>query len=95
MYDILYQCRNAHLWDFLSINELIQNNNLNPEEVRFEIDPDGKPQNDLRHPDRFHLTSALTEMASLRPDAPIEQGERKIVCWVRNPSSEKPALCFF
>ena len=34
-------------------------------------------------------------MALLRPDAPIEQGERKIVCWVRNPSSEKPALCFF
>ena len=68
---------------------------MNPEEVTFEIDPDGKPQNDLHHSGRFHLPSALTEMALLRPDAPIEQGERKIVCWVHNPSSEKPALCFF
>ena len=40
-YDILYQCQNAYLCDFFSINEFIQNNNLNPEEVRFEIDPDG------------------------------------------------------
>ena len=68
---------------------------MNPEEFRFEIDPDGKPNNDLHHTVRFNFPSALTEMALLRPDAPIKQGERKIVCWVRNPSSEKPALCFF
>ena len=95
LYDILYQCQNSYLCDFFSINEFIQNNNLNPEEVRFKIDPDGKPHNDLRHPGRFHLTSALNKMALLRPDAPFEKGERKFFCWVQNPSSEKPALCFF
>ena len=93
LYDILYQCQNAYPWDFFSINEFIQNNNLNPE-VRFEIDPDGKLQNYLHHPGRFHLPSALVEMDLLRPDAPIVQGERKIVCWVCSPSSEKPALFF-
>ena len=49
----------------------------------------------MHHPGRFHLPSTLTEMELIRPDAPIEKGERKIIFWVKNPSSEKPALCFF
>ena len=57
--------------NFSTINEYINSNNLNPEEIRFEIYPDEKPKHDLRHKGRFHLPSALSEMALLFPDAVI------------------------
>ena len=95
LYEISNKFQNSYLCDFFSIHEFIQNNNLNSEEVIFVIDTVGKPNNDLRHPGRFHSPSALTEMALLRPDAPVEKGEQKNVCWVRNPSSEKTALFFW
>ena len=68
---------------------------MNPEDLCFEIDPDEKPKHDLRHKGRFHLPSALSEMALLRPDAVIEEGNRKVVCWVRNPTPQQDLLCFF
>ena len=34
-------------------------------------------------------------MALLRPDAAIEEGNRKVVCWVQNPTPQQNLLCFF
>ena len=68
---------------------------MNLEELCFEIDPDEKSKHDLCHKGRFHLPSALSEMELLRPDAVIEEGNRKVVCWVQNPTPQQDLLCFF
>ena len=57
--NIIQNCSNSYLNDFLTINEYINKNNLNPEELRFEIDPDEKPKHDPCHKGRFHLPSAF------------------------------------
>ena len=68
---------------------------MNPKKLCFEIDPDEKPKTDPRHKVRFHLPSALSEMALLYPDSVIEEGSSKIVFWLRNPTPEQYSLCFF
>ena len=93
--NILQHCSNSYLKDFLTINEYIKRNNLKPEVLHFEIDPDEKTKHDLRHKGRFHLPSALLEMSILRPDAVIEEGNRKVVCWVQNPTPEQDLFYFF
>ena len=40
LHNIIQNCSNSYLNDFLTINKYINKNNFNPEELRFEIDPD-------------------------------------------------------
>ena len=92
---MLHAAGNPYLRDFCTIDEYIKHNNLNPKELQFEIHSDIKPSEERVHAGRYHLPGALHEMALLRPKAEIQDGNRKIVCWVRNPHPDQPALQFY
>ena len=83
---ILLACKNSYLNFFLSDNEFVQEHNLNPDDIEFEIHPLERPldtyERDLPHPGRFHVPS-VPEILILISNEDHPGAERSIVCQMR------------
>ena len=95
--DILTRdCNNPYLRSFLSINEFIVQQNLNPEELRIELRATERPPTG-HHPGRYHVPTA-PEVALLKDINPPAGSHRAVVCSVRQRSltdSDRDDLTFF
>ena len=78
---IAEDCHNSYLQSFLSVNEYIQREGINPEEVQIQLCATERPQ-DGHHAGRYHLPTAL-EVALLKDVNPPVGAHRSIVCSVR------------
>ena len=77
---IANECQNSYLQSFLSINEYIQRERLNPEEVQIQLCATERPQ-EGHHAGRYHVPTAL-EVALLKDVNPPVGAHRSIVCSV-------------
>ncbi|KAL7542017.1 hypothetical protein ACHAXR_012464, partial [Thalassiosira sp. AJA248-18] len=78
-------CTNRYLQSFFSVNEYIQNNNLNPEEVRLELHATTSPQPGI-HNGRLNLPSA-PEISLLLPVHQPMDAQRVVVCSARQTAA--------
>ena len=81
---IANECQNSYLQSFLSINEYIQRERLNPEDVQIQLCATERPQ-EGHHAGRYHVITDL-EVALLKDVNPPVGAHRSIVCLVRQRS---------
>ena len=79
------ECSNSYLRSFVTVNEYIQQNNLNPDELQIELHAVDKPAPG-QHIGRLHLPTA-PEIALLLPTSIPRNSERRVVCNVRSNNS--------
>ena len=93
---IANECQNSYLQSFLSINEYIQRERLNPEEVQIQLCATERPQ-EGHQAGRYHVPTAL-EVALLKDVNPPVGAHRLSVCTVRQRSltnNDRDELFFF
>eukprot|EP00571_Detonula_confervacea_P014553 CAMPEP_0172308584 /NCGR_PEP_ID=MMETSP1058-20130122/9127_1 /TAXON_ID=83371 /ORGANISM="Detonula confervacea, Strain CCMP 353" /LENGTH=520 /DNA_ID=CAMNT_0013021029 /DNA_START=96 /DNA_END=1655 /DNA_ORIENTATION=- len=97
LHRILLEVQNSYLDSFLSVNEYIEQHNLNPDEIKIELHESDRPEDAYRrrgrHPGRFH-TPTIHEIAILLPDRELPNAKRSIICQVRDPSPDTNNLQF-
>ena len=77
---------NTYLQSFLSVNNFIEENNLNPEELSIVMHATDKPPSG-HHAGRYHVPTA-PEIALLKDINPLEGSHRSIKCNVRGEQQE-------
>ena len=90
---LINDCKNSYLEFFLSVNEYIKKEKLNPEDIQLELHATERPSNGM-HPGRFHLPNA-PEVALLKDVNPPRGAHRSVICSVRQKSNEGKMLSFF
>ena len=82
LHDTLLECNNSYLMSFLSMKEYIEDNNLNPLDLNFEIHATETPPNNA-HPGRYNLPT-VSEVSLLMPNVIPHNVERSVVCPIRD-----------
>lgn len=87
------EANNSYLKAYKIMLDYIEENNLNPEELRYELHATDKPP-EGQHPGRYNLPSA-PEIAMLMPTTIHNNAERSIVCSLRQSSDDQNELRYF
>jgi len=95
LHEIIIHAQNKYLEAFLNLKEFVRKENLNPNEILFQLHDTTNPKNN-EHPGRYHLPSC-PEISILLPNEIPPNAKRIMVCNYRNSSknSNQLGLKFF
>lgn len=89
---LINDCNNSYLRSYITVNDYIKENNLNPSNLHIELHATEKPL-EGHHPGRYHVPNC-PEIALLKDPNPPVGAHRTVVCSVRQGTATNRNLHF-